>query len=100
MKSIKEKQGEIRKTSSVISAKKQRKTIEWERLKIASRSSRYKGNISCKDGQNKVRTGIDLTEAEYIKKREQEYTEGLDKTDLHDPDNQDGLITRLEPDIL
>ena len=43
---------------------------------------------------------MDLTEAEYIKKRQQEYTEGLDKKDLHDPDNQDGLITRLEPDIL
>ena len=43
---------------------------------------------------------MDLTEAEYIKKRWQEYTEELYKKDLHDPDNQDGVITHLEPDIL
>ena len=41
-----------------------------------------------------------LTEAENIKKRWQEYTEELDKKDLHDPDNQDGVITHLEPEIL
>ena len=44
--------------------------------------------------------GIDLTEAEDIKKRWQEYTEELYKKDLHDPDNHDGVITNLEPDIL
>ena len=43
---------------------------------------------------------MDLTEAEDIKKRRQEYTEELYKKDLHDPDNHDGLITHLEPDIL
>ena len=43
---------------------------------------------------------MDLTEAEDIKKRWQEYTEELDKTDLHDPDNHDGVITHLEPGIL
>ena len=43
---------------------------------------------------------MDLTEAEDIKKRWQEYTEGLYKKDLHDPDNQDGMITHLQPDIL
>ena len=43
---------------------------------------------------------MDLTEAEDIKKRWQEYTEELYKKDLHDPDNHDGVITRLEPDIL
>ena len=43
---------------------------------------------------------MDLTEAEDIKKRQQEYTEELYKTDLHDPDNHDGVITHLEPDIL
>ena len=43
---------------------------------------------------------MDLTEAEDIKKRWQEYTEGLDRKDLHDPDNHDGVITHLEPDIL
>ena len=44
--------------------------------------------------------GMDLTEAEDIKKRWQEYTEELYKKDLHDPDNHDGVITHLEPDIL
>ena len=48
----------------------------------------------------KGRNGIDLTEAEDIKKRWQEYTEELYKKDLHDPDNHDGVITHLEPDIL
>ena len=43
---------------------------------------------------------MDLTEAEDIKKRWQEYTQELYKKDLHDPDNQDGVITHLEPDIL
>ena len=43
---------------------------------------------------------MDLTKAEYIKKRWQEYTEELYKKDLHDPDNHDGVITHLEPDIL
>ena len=46
------------------------------------------------------RSGMDLTEAEDIKKRWQEYTEELYKKDLHDPDNHDGVITHLEPDIL
>ena len=58
-----------------------------------------KGNISCKDGHNKGRSDMDITEAENIKKRWQEYTEELYKKDLHDPDNHDGMITRLEPDI-
>ena len=48
----------------------------------------------------KDRNGMDLTEAEDIKKRWQEYTEELYKNDLHDPDNHDGGITNLEPDIL
>ena len=46
------------------------------------------------------RNGMDLTEAEYIKKRWQGYTKKLYKKDLHNPDNHDGVITRLEPDIL
>ena len=53
------------------------------------------GTSSIKD-----RSGMDLTEAEDIKKRWQEYTEGLYKKDLQDPDNHDGVITHLEPDIL
>ena len=52
-----------------------------------------------KMGTTKDRNGMDLTEAENIKKRWQEYTE-LYKKDLHDPDNHDGVITQLEPDIL
>ena len=51
-------------------------------------------------GTKKDRNGIDLTEAEDIKKRQQEYTEELYKKDLHDEDNHDGVITHLEPDIL
>ena len=51
-------------------------------------------------GSIKDRNGMDLTEAEDIKKRWQEYTEKLYKKDLHDPDNYDGVITHLEPDIL
>ena len=48
----------------------------------------------------KQRNGMDLTEAEDMKKRWQEYTEELYKKDLHDPENHDGVITHLEPDIL
>ena len=51
-------------------------------------------------GSIKDRNGMDLTEAENIKKRWQEYTEELYKKDLHDPDNHDGVITHLQPDIL
>ena len=51
-------------------------------------------------GSIKDRNGSDLTEAEDIKKRWQEYTEELYKKDLHDPDDHDGVITHLEPDIL
>ena len=51
-------------------------------------------------GSIKDRNGLDLTEAQDIKKRWQEYTEELYKKDLHDPHNHDGMITHLEPDIL
>ena len=51
-------------------------------------------------GTIKDRNGMDLTEAEEIKKRGQEYTKGLYKKGLHDPDNHDGVITHQEPDIL
>ena len=51
-------------------------------------------------GSIKDRNGMDLTEAEDIKKRGQEYTEELCRKDLHDPDNHDGVITDLEPDML
>ena len=58
------------------------------------------GTFHAKVGSIKDRNGMDLTEAEDIKKRWQEYTEELYKKDLHDPDNPDGMITHLEPDIL
>ena len=59
-----------------------------------------KGIFRAKMGTIKDRNGMDLTEAEDIKKRWQEYTEELYKRDLHNPDNHDGMITYLEPDIL
>ena len=59
-----------------------------------------KGTFHAKIGLIKGRNGMDLTEAEDTKKRQQEYTEELYKKDLHDPDNNDGVITHLEPDIL
>ena len=60
---------------------------------MAPHSSTLAWKIPC-------RNGMDLTEAEDIKKRWQKYTEKLYKKDLHDPDNHDGVITHLEPDIL
>ena len=59
-----------------------------------------KGRFHEKMDTIKDRNGMDLTEAEDIKKRWQEYTEELYKKDLNDPDNHDGVITHLEPDIL
>ena len=59
-----------------------------------------KGTFHAKMGTIKDRNGMDLTEAEDIKKRWQEYTEELYKKDLHDQDNYNGVITHLEPDIL
>ena len=59
-----------------------------------------KGTFHAKTGTIKDRNGTDLTEAEDIKKRWQEYTEELYKTDLQDQDNHDGVITHLKPDIL
>ena len=59
-----------------------------------------KGTFHAKMSSIKDRNGMDLTEAEDTKKRRQEYTEELYKKDLHDPDNHDGVIIHLEPDIL
>ena len=59
-----------------------------------------KGTFPAKMGTIKGKSGMDLTEAEDIKKRWQEYTEELYKKDLHDPDNHNGVIPHLEPDIL
>ena len=59
-----------------------------------------KGTFHAKMGSIKDRNGMDLTEAEDIQKRCQEYTEELYKKDIHDPDNHNSVITHLEPDIL
>ena len=59
-----------------------------------------KGTFHAKTGLIKDRNGMDLTEAEDIKKKWQKYTEELYKKDLHDQDNHNGVITHLEPDIL
>ena len=77
MQSSKEQQGETRKPSLVINAKKQRKTTEWERLFKKIRDS--KGTFHATMGSKKNRNGMDLTEAEDIKKRWQGYTEELYK---------------------
>ena len=59
-----------------------------------------KGTFQAKMGSIKDRNGMDLTEEKDIKKRWQKYTEELYKRDLHDPDDHDGVITHLEPDLL
>ena len=73
-----------------------------ERLEISSRKLKTKGTFHAKMGSIKDRNSMDLTEAEDIKKRWQEYTEELYKKDIQNPDNHDGVITHthLEPDIL
>ena len=77
-----------------------RKTTGWERLEISSRNFKItKGTFHAQMGTIKDRNGLELTEAEDIKKL-QEYTEELYKKDFHDPDNHNGVITHLEPDIL
>ena len=67
---------------------------------LVKKTSDTKGIFHAKTGSIKDRNGRDLTEAEDIKKRWQEYTEELYKKELHDPDNHDAVITHLEPDIL
>ena len=77
-----------------------RKTIEWERLAISSGKLDTKGTFHAETDTIKDRNGIDLTEADDIKKRWQEYTEELYKKALNDPDNHSGVVTHLVPDIL
>ena len=67
---------------------------------LLKKTRHSKGTFHTKMGLIKDRNGMDLTETEDIKKRWQEYTKELYKKDLHDPDNHDGVITHLEPDIL
>ena len=66
---------------------------------LFKKSRGMQGTFDAKMGSIKDRNGMDLTEAEDIKKRWQEYTEELYKKDFQDPDNHDGVITHLEPDI-
>ena len=61
---------------------------------------RYQGNFSCKDGLNKGQKWYGPNRSRDIQKRWQEYIEELSKKALHDPDNHDGMISHLEPDIL
>ena len=100
MQSSKEQRGEIRKPSSVINTKKQRKQQNEKDQDLFKKIRDTKGTFHAKMGSIKDRNGMDLTEAEDIKKRWQEYTEELYKKDLHDPDNHDDVITDIEPDIL
>ena len=67
---------------------------------LFKKSRHTKGTVHAKMGTIKDRNSMDLTEAEDIRKRWQEYTGELYKKDRHDPDNHDGVITHLEPDIL
>ena len=79
---------------------KETEKIEWEKLEISSRKLELTREYFMQRWtQKKERNGMDLTEAEDIKKRWQEHIE-LYKKDLHDPDNHDDGITHLEPDIL
>ena len=74
---------------------------EWQRLEISSRKLEIPGGaFHARMGSIKDRNGMDLTEAEEIKKRWQECIEELYQKDLHDPDKHNGVITHLEPDIL
>ena len=81
-------------------AKKQRKNRMGNTRDFFKKIRDTKGTFHAKMGSIKDRNCMDLTEAEDIKKRWQEYTDELYKRDLHDPDNHDGVITHLEPDIL
>ena len=69
-------------------------------IDLFKKSGNTRGTLHANMGTIKGRNGMDLTEAEDIKKRRQEYTEKLYKKDLHDSDDHDGVITHLEPDIL
>ena len=99
MQSCKEQQGEIRKPSSVISAKKEENDRMAKSRDLFKRIRVTKGTFHAKMGSIKGRNGMDLTEAEDIKNRWQEYRELYSK-DLRDPDNHDGVIIHLQPDIL
>ena len=99
MHSSKEQQGEIRMPSSVINAKKEENNRMGKTRDLFKKIRDTKGTFHAKMCTIKDRNGMNLTEAEDIKKRWQKYTE-LYKKDLHDSDNHNRAITHLEPDIL
>ena len=95
MQSSKEEQREIRKPSSVISAKKQENNRMGKTRDLFRKIRNMKPTLHAKMGSIKDRNVMDLTESKDIKKRWQEYTEELYTKNLHDPDNHDGVITHL-----
>ena len=84
----------------MINGKKQENNRMGKTRDLFKKIRDTKGTFNAKMGSKKDRNGMDLTEAEDIKKRWQEYTKELNKKDLQDPDNHDGVITHLESDIL
>ena len=87
MQSSKEQQGETRKSSSVINAKKQENSTIRKTRELFKKIKATNGTFHAKMSTIKNRNGMDLTEAEDVKKRWQEYTEELYVKDLNDPDN-------------
>ena len=81
-------------------SKKQRETVEWERLESSSRKLEVSRELHAKMGIIKDRNSKGLTDTEEIKKRWQEHTEELYTKGLNDLDNHDGVISHLEPDVL
>ena len=100
MQSSKEEQGEIRKPSSVMCKEIEENNKMGKTRDLFKKIRDTKGTFQAKMDSIKDRNDMDLTEAEDIKKRWQEYTEELYKKDLHDPDNHNGVITHLQPDNL
>ena len=101
MQSSKERQGEIKKAFLSGQCKEVEENNRMGKIRDLFRKIRdTKGTFHAKMGSIKDKNDMDLTETEDIKKRWQEYTEELYKKDLHNPDNHDGVITHLEPDIL
>ena len=99
MQSSKEEQGEIRKSSGDQCKEIEANNRMGKTRDLIKKIRDTKGTYHAMMDSIKDRNGMDLTEAEDINKRWQEYTE-LYKKDLNDPDNDDGVITHLEPDIL
>ena len=100
MQSSKEQQGEIKKPFSDQCKETEENNRMGKTRDLFKKIRDTKGTFHTKMGTIKDRKGMDLKEAEDIKKRQQEYTEELYKKDLQDPDDHNGVITHLEPDIL